>query len=420
MPVPKTPPRASTPPGRKPLSTFADLLLALPGASAVQGGGFSLTSDPLAGLPYPEEVALKAEAFGRFWKRHGLPGQPEALVAARRPRQYRTTSKRRVVFAGGEIRLVSGDGAIASAKTPAFVPSPLEPVEHEAIYRFLLDRLRHPSMRLLAGHLNYLVIRGSYAERAVIFNVDRMNGPIVRKLKLLAEQMKEQAGMVSAALIYPDPTRSDYYLESRRPEGAVALKRLYGPETLQVRHCGLRYDFSPVSFSQVNEAMVPTMLELARNFLQPAAGGMLVDLYCGYGLFSLFLAPSYAKVLAIDAGGPSIKAAIRNRRGVGRHVSFRVGRIAGPSLESTLEREPPGFDVLLDPPRQGPLPGVIGALARCTPRRVVHIFCGVDQIPDSASQWKENGYEIRRVLPLDLFPGTTGLEVMVLFTPREP
>ena len=74
--------------------------------------------------------------------------------------------------------------------------------------------------------------------------------------------------------------------------------------------------------------------------------------------------------------------------------------------------------VLLDPPRQGPQPGVISALSRRRPGKVLHVFCSVDQIPAALKEWQRSGYQVRRIVPLDMFPGSINLEVLVLLTPK--
>ena len=70
--------------------------------------------------------------------------------------------------------------------------------------------------------------------------------------------------------------------------------------------------------------------------------------------------------------------------------------------------------ILLDPPRKGPAEGVIAALCKRHPKKVLHIHCGVDQIPDAVSQWQKGGYKVRRIVPLDMFPGSASLEVLTL------
>jgi tRNA/tmRNA/rRNA uracil-C5-methylase (TrmA/RlmC/RlmD family) len=47
------------------------------------------------------------------------------------------------------------------------------------------------------------------------------------------------------------------------------------------------------------------------------------------------------------------------------------------------------------------------------PVRVLHIFCGTDEIPAALAEWERYGYRVKEVLPMDLFPGTPHLETLV-------
>jgi tRNA/tmRNA/rRNA uracil-C5-methylase (TrmA/RlmC/RlmD family) len=402
-----------------PTSTFAGLLKPLIAPPPSPIARSALSSAPLAHLDYPAELQVKNSGLRLFWKRHRLSGTPESVVASPRPRGYRTTSKRRTIFRGFRISLLFGDKAGRRQEKQPFISSLLEPPEHEHIYRFLQQKLSEPPFRLAAAHLNYIIIRGSYTERAVIFNVDILNGPLVRKLKILADHLQELPTTVSAAFIYLDPSGSDYYLESRRPADTLHFKKLFGPDQLAVVYEGCQYLFHPTSFSQINESMVPVLLNRARELLAPVGDGHLLDLYCGYGLFSHYLAPFYKQVLAIDAEGPSIRAAKANshlNRGQGRRLKFLDRRITEGFLARELAAPGAPENILLDPPRQGPLPGVISALGRRCPQRVLHIFCGVDQIPAALKEWQANGLRVRRIVPLDMFPGSANLEVLILLT----
>jgi tRNA/tmRNA/rRNA uracil-C5-methylase (TrmA/RlmC/RlmD family) len=163
--------------------------------------------------------------------------------------------------------------------------------------------------------------------------------------------------------------------------------------------------------------MVPMMLDMAQELLEPNPVETLLDLYCGYGLFSHFLAPGYKQVMGIDAEGPSIRAAIFNKKPnpSSRNARFLARRITARSVDKIPFPDDLGAEtILLDPPRQGPQEGVIGALGRREPQKVLHIHCGVDQIPDSLRQWQQYGYKVQRIVPLDMFPGSTGLEVLIL------
>lgn len=235
----------------------------------------------------------------------------------------------------------------------------------------------------MAAHLNYLIIRGSYEEHAVIFNVDTLNGSLVRKLKIIADHLQQFYPKVTAAYIYP-AADSEYYLEERQPADLIHFKRLFGKADLAASHHPCRYFYHPTSFSQVNESMVPKMLATAKELLAPQAAEHLLDLYCGYGLFSHYLAPAYKQVLGIDGEGPSIRAAISNKKvnPGSRNTRFLARKITEQSVEEIpFPARQAGESILLDPPRLGPARGVIAALAQRAPRQVLHIHCGVDQIP---------------------------------------
>ncbi len=392
--------------------SFASVLkpLVAPG-----GEGSPTDHEPLAHLSYAAEVAAKQEALKTFWRRQGLAGVPERLVRSPLPRGYRTSSKRRVVVQRGKTILSMSDRI--AAQESSVVVSALEPAEHGQIYAALRVALNQPTYALLARHLNYLILRGSYRERALIFNVDELSGALVRKLKMMTERLRDQP--IGAFFAYLDPSRSDYFFESRRPDQSVTFKKLSGPEQIRASFCDCRYSYHPTSFSQVNDSIVPELLTRARELLAPDSSEHLLDLYCGYGLFSHYLAPGYKSVVGVDVEGPSIRSATANGRlnPSAAPKKFLAARIDREFVSRTLRRPAGPEVVLLDPPRNGPQALVIPALAERRPHKVLHVFCDVDQIPAALEQWQSAGYQVRTVVPLDMFPGSANLEVLVLLTP---
>ena len=403
---------------RRPNFSYAGFVHSALAESNKKADDFLLQNEPLARLSYAEEYAIKNEALALFWKKHALAGTPEKLRESPQQRRYRTTSQRRVFFKGKKLYLAFGDTKGDSPKK-VFDESLIEPKEHAEIYIFLQKKFSEPENRLAATHLNYLIIRGNYRERCVIFNVDLLNGAIVRRLKVIAGQLQKHSQSVQSAFIYLDPSRSGYYLESRKAAAPVQFKRLFGPAFLAVELEGRTLQFHPTSFSQVNESMVPVMLREAKGLIAPGPNERLVDLYCGYGLFSCFLSNDYRQIFGMDSEGPSIQSAKGNAgysSGKAK-IRFMAGRITADSIELMLPKKPMPETIILDPPRQGPENGVIESICHRNPGKVLHIFCGVDQIPDSLRMWKENGYEVEKAVPLDMFPGTVNLEILILLKP---
>ncbi len=371
--------------------------------------------EPFAALDYPDELSLKGAALAAFWQENRLPGLPEAVIAAPLPRGYRTTTKRRAAL-GPKGLALTFPGAAASGGGVS--PSALDLPEHMAVYGFLIERLSRPAARALTSALNWTIVRGSAGGLAVILNVRVFDARVVRAGKQLAEDLQEALLGVRAGFLYLDPSGSDYYLEARRPAGTVSFKKLFGPDSLHVEADGVRLRFPPTVFSQVNGAMLGVMIESARSLLAPLEGCALLDLFCGYGLFSLTAGREAAQVVGVDFDGPAIEAARSNAAHLrcANRMRFLAGRIDGEFLAGRLRPSRAPEAVLLDPPRQGTEAGVAPALAAREPRRVVHICCGIDEIPREVAAWSRVGYTVRRAVPLDLFAGTASLETLLLLT----
>lgn len=229
--------------------------------------------------------------------------------------------------------------------------------------------------------------------------------------------MQQEIPEVISCFMYLDESRSPYYLEAKRSEKEVGYKKLFGSSFLDITlPDGNRLLYPPTGFSQVNESMVPTFLNTLEKLIQPESDARLLDLYCGYGLIGLSLVPKVDSMIGIEIDGPSVKAAAASAEHLYRkkEIRFLRGEI-GPALIRNRLPLPAEKDLLvLDPPRSGTADDVIKELARRSPLRVVHVFCGTDVIPGSLAQWKNQGYLPSEIQPLDLFPGTPNMETMIL------
>ena len=202
----------------------------------------------------------------------------------------------------------------------------------------------------------------------------------------------------------------------------MGIKKMFGPENLSVRLDNLKLMYPPVVFSQVNEAMLPMFARIAREMLKPEKNDILLDLYCGYGLLGLSMADAVKSVIGVEIDGPAVKAASANASFLFKQKNMRF--VKGEISPALLRNKLPARDIerneliVLDPPRMGTAGGVIRELAKRTPERVLHIVCGTDEIPREVAEWKKYGYQLKQIRPVDMFPGTAGLETFLLFEPK--
>ena len=158
------------------------------------------STEPLAPLDYAVERKVKNLALKLFWKRNGIAGTPGEIVAAELPRRYRTTSKRRVDFFKGKVRLLHLGRGSQGGMRGSLQYSLLEPDLHHRVYELVLEHLQRPAFHFLARNMNYCVIRGSYTKLCVIFNLSKIDASIVRKIRAVADALRSEIPEVVACI----------------------------------------------------------------------------------------------------------------------------------------------------------------------------------------------------------------------------
>lgn len=334
-------------------------------------------------LTYEVEAERRQAALQRWWQGE-CPLEP--LVLSPRGRDYRTVSKRRML--DGRLGLIG-----ERLKGLHVVRCRLEPPEHQALFD-QLESSRHYAG--LKSALNFAIVKGTYERRWLLLNVSRLTSGVVAAARKLSAEL----GAAIEGLFLLEGKDDDYYSSYR------SVQKIYGQERITARFGEVSLQYPVTVFSQVNHSIVPALVAEVAGML---SGKPLVDLYCGYGLFALSL-PS-PRITGLELSHEAIRAAQANARYLGREGRFRA-------LDLTPERlgkELPGglFEAIVDPPRSGPAPGVIAALAERAPARVVHLFCDVERVPVDLTEWRTAGYRAVRAVPFDLFPGTSELELAV-------
>ena len=373
--------------------------------------------ESLALIPYDQELELKNKALKALLKEGKIKAPLAGLLPSPLPRNYRTTGKRRVTCAEGKLFFHMGKNHDKTQVSTSVLEAP----EHQHIYDFCHKKLSHPRNREAAAALNYVILRGSYTEHTLIFNVKRLNGGIVRTLRAVADEAVATIPPLRSAFIYLDESSSDYYLEAERPEKGVAFKKLCGPEYLALKLENKKLLYPPTVFSQINESIIPVFLQELEKYLLPNNETSLIDLYCGYGLWSLALGEKLNSVWGAELSGEAIKAAKSNAlfHYPDKNFHYEALSITADALKGKL---PPLRGkkecILLDPPRKGCASGVLETLIARRPGKILHLFCGADEIVPSMQIYQANGCTIEKLIPFDFFPGSMNVEVLAVISKK--
>ncbi|HLA76829.1 MAG TPA: TRAM domain-containing protein [Vicinamibacteria bacterium] len=177
---------------------------------------------------------------------------------------------------------------------------------------------------------------------------------------------------------------------------------------------GHRFRVHARAFFQGNGFLVEELARTVSELLP--AGGTVLDLYAGVGLFSLTQAPHAEAVVAVEGNAHAAADALANARSAGlSHVQVRRGEL----LES-LRRIPARTEerIVLDPPRTGAGPRVVEAIVRRGPAAVVYVSCDPPTLGRDLVLFGRAGLVPDSVHVFDLFPDTFHLETVVRLTAR--
>jgi tRNA/tmRNA/rRNA uracil-C5-methylase (TrmA/RlmC/RlmD family) len=370
-------------------------------------------------VDYERELTAKQTALLSFWSLHRLPEPAPKLIPGQPGRDYRFTSRRRCFMEDSGLQLAMVELEEGRRLRP-FSPlwCRLEPAMHRSIYGLLGKEMRGTRYPRLREALLHVVLKGLDDSPGVVFSLAGLDPHILREANRLSKVLTRRFPMLTGVWIHRHSGGKGYALGSAAGASGGNLRKLYGRDELRIESpCGsLR--FSPLCFSQVHPGMIGPLLRSAEELLPKSESARLLDLYCGYGLFALNLHRGYRQVLGLEGSMDSVRWAQENARRLRlAQLHFRRLDIQPESLAATLPMATPTEDLILDPPRPGPSPGVIPVLAARRPRRVLHICCDIERIPIEMRQWADQGYRLAAARALDMFPGVPAVESLLLFLP---
>ena len=193
-----------------------------------------------------------------------------------------------------------------------------------------------------------------------------------------------------------------------------------GRDYIEDELCGLRFRISAGAFYQVNHNACELLYGIAKEQAALTGRETLLDLYCGIGTIGLSMADRAGEVIGIEIVDEAVSCATENaRRNKIAHASFYCGDASdAKKLLENAERERGPLDaanttVVFDPPRKGSTKELIEYVSARDFRRVVYVSCNPDTLARDCVWFKELGYEIGAVTPVDMFPKTGHVESVV-------
>jgi 23S rRNA (uracil1939-C5)-methyltransferase len=211
---------------------------------------------------------------------------------------------------------------------------------------------------------------------------------------------------------FADANSVQVWLQPRGPDSAALFHPVPAPGLYySLPEFGLRIEFRPTDFTQVNHAVNRLLVSRAVRLLDPQPGERIGDLFCGLGNFTLPIATRGAQVIGIEGSAALVERARQNAAANGLVAQFETGNLFEPNLA------PFGaFDkLLLDPPREGAIE-LVKALPDAWPRRIVYVSCDAATLArDAGVLVNTKGFRLAAAGVVNMFPHTAHVESIALF-----
>ncbi len=178
-----------------------------------------------------------------------------------------------------------------------------------------------------------------------------------------------------------------------------------------------RFKISPTAFFQPNTAQAEKIYSKALSMVEEKKRKRVLDLYAGTATLGMIFASFAEKVISIEINPYAVFDAEMNKEiNAVENLQIYKGDVAQVlkalrSQDSSWER--PDL-VLVDPPRTGLSFEALSLIVELKPEEILYISCSPSTQARDCILFKEAGYEIVKIQPIDQFPHTIHVENIAL------
>ena len=253
------------------------------------------------------------------------------------------------------------------------------------------------------GNIRHIIVRKSSRTEEVMVIIITRSKSLFPKAKIIPAITERFPNVVSVV----------HNMNNRRTSAILGDKSeiIFGRSSYEEKVAGKSFDVTAQSFLQVNIPQAEVLYEKALALLDLKGTETVLDAYCGIGTISLALADRAKQVIGIEVIPEAVEIAMANAEKNGiKNVAFKCGPVEDMITDLKLSLDA----VIVDPPRKGLEPAFIDALLEKKPGKLVYISCNPATLVRDLARFAEAGYELSDVQPVDLFPQTASVEIVVL------
>ena len=189
---------------------------------------------------------------------------------------------------------------------------------------------------------------------------------------------------------------------------------LFGNGYIEDVLCGKRFRISPKSFYQINPVQTEVLYGKAVEFALLTGKERVIDAYCGIGTIGIVASDKAGEVIGCELNSDAVADARVNAKiNNTENIKFYCAD-AGEFMLGMKEAGEKCDVLFMDPPRAGSDKKFLSCAVSLSPDRIVYISCNPETQQRDLFYLTKNGYKVKKIQPVDMFPFTNHVETVVL------
>ncbi|MCH5198193.1 MAG: 23S rRNA (uracil(1939)-C(5))-methyltransferase RlmD [Oscillospiraceae bacterium] len=375
-----------------------------PCPAAKKCGGCQLTN-----MSYEEQLSFKQ---GRAVKLLGKFGRVERILSTNKPFFYRN----KVQAAFGRTRsgeIISGVYQSSTHNIVKVDRCYIEDKKADAIIVTIRKMLKEFKLTV------YNENNGTGFLRHVLIKTAKNTGEVMVVLVTGSREFKSKNAFCTELLRrHPEITTIIQNVNSKFTSLVLGEEQtvLFGSGYITDVLMGKKFIISPKSFYQINPEATVLLYETALKFADIKAADTVIDAYAGVGTIGMLCSDKAKEVISVEMNPDAVKDAKKNARLNNiENMSF----VCADATEflSELAKEGDKADVvIMDPPRAGSTLKFMKSVCVLSPKTVVYVSCNPETLARDLNFFVKNGYKVKKIQPVDMFPNTSHIETVVLIS----
>ncbi|MCD8024410.1 MAG: 23S rRNA (uracil(1939)-C(5))-methyltransferase RlmD [Candidatus Gastranaerophilales bacterium] len=252
--------------------------------------------------------------------------------------------------------------------------------------------------------------------RRINTRISNSNGDILLEFVLNADKISEKEKHFISTLTVKFPQIKGVFVNFN----TNITNKITGDRTILVEGkdyiienlSGFKYKIGINSFFQVNPNCAVELFNAAKKLIK--SKGNFLDLYGGSGAIGIFMKDVVSKITLVEQNSESVSFARENFK-LNNIEKYEIFEGNAKKTINSFIKEKKWFDnAVIDPPRKGSDRETLSSLSKMT-NSIIYISCNPMTLYRDSSVLIENGFELKSVQPVDMFPNTHHIELVADF-----